>query len=209
MLQQPPPAYPNVAPGRTSGLAIASLVCGIASFVPIFIGSLAAIICGHMALSQIKKSGQQLTGKGMAIAGMILGYLTFAICLIAMAAAIATPVVMKQKQKAESIDEMNRAKILHTHLLAYEKEHGKFPPTLGTLVDEGYITSLDDLLTAEGEGWYYYYGQDSKADPDNILLFAPKSGVALHISGETKWHKGYSDHMHALSSMKNYDRTQE
>jgi peptidyl-prolyl cis-trans isomerase B (cyclophilin B) len=49
----------------TNGLAIASLIC--AFFVPIV-----AIILGHIALSQIKKTGQE--GRGLALAGTILGY---------------------------------------------------------------------------------------------------------------------------------------
>ena len=36
------------------------------------IGFIAGIICGHISLSQIKKTGEQ--GRGMAIAGLIIGY---------------------------------------------------------------------------------------------------------------------------------------
>jgi hypothetical protein len=57
-----------VAPtASTNGFAIAALVAGILS------ASLFAIIFGHVAISQINKTGQQ--GKGMAIAGLVLGYL--------------------------------------------------------------------------------------------------------------------------------------
>jgi hypothetical protein len=35
--------------------------------------SLAAVICGHIALSQIKKTGEK--GRGLAIGGLVLGYL--------------------------------------------------------------------------------------------------------------------------------------
>ena len=38
-----------------------------------FFISLGAVICGHIALSQIKKTGEN--GRGLAIAGLILGYL--------------------------------------------------------------------------------------------------------------------------------------
>ena len=53
---------------KTSGLAIASLVTGVTSIAP------AAIICGHIALSKIKASAGSLSGRGLAIAGTILGY---------------------------------------------------------------------------------------------------------------------------------------
>jgi hypothetical protein len=75
---QPYPAapYPLYQPVRTSGLAIASMVLGI---VWIFwLGSILAVIFGHVALSQIKRSMGALGGRGMAIAGLVLGYLGLA-----------------------------------------------------------------------------------------------------------------------------------
>ena len=54
---------------RTNGFAVGSLVCGI---VPFF-GGIPAVILGHYARGQIRKSGER--GDGMAVAGLILGYL--------------------------------------------------------------------------------------------------------------------------------------
>jgi hypothetical protein len=67
--QQPYPPYPPAPP--TNGLAIAALVCGVGGF---FIGLsfIPAIICGHLARRQIRQTGEQ--GAGMALAGIILGY---------------------------------------------------------------------------------------------------------------------------------------
>lgn len=48
-------------------------VLSIVSLVSAFFVSLAAVICGHIALSQIKRTGEK--GRGMALAGVILGYL--------------------------------------------------------------------------------------------------------------------------------------
>lgn len=57
-----------------AGTAIASLVLGILSVAcfGIFAG-IPAVICGHVALSELGKN-PRLTGKGMAIAGLITGY---------------------------------------------------------------------------------------------------------------------------------------
>ena len=60
-----PQQYAAPMPAGTNGLAIASLICAFV-FWP------AAIILGHMALSQIKKTGQE--GHGLALAGTIIGY---------------------------------------------------------------------------------------------------------------------------------------
>ena len=57
---------------QTNPLAIASLVVG---FVwAMWLGSIAAIVFGHIALRQIRESRGRQTGKGLAIGGLALGY---------------------------------------------------------------------------------------------------------------------------------------
>lgn len=60
----------------TNGLAIASLITGLLGL------NVLAIIFGFIALSQIKKNGQG--GRGMAIAGIIIGFATLIIGIIIM-----------------------------------------------------------------------------------------------------------------------------
>jgi Domain of unknown function (DUF4190) len=70
-------AYPagyGFATDRTNTLAVVSLVLGLLSF------TLLAIIFGHVALSQIKRTGER--GRGMAVAGAVLGYAWTGIVLI-------------------------------------------------------------------------------------------------------------------------------
>ena len=70
----PPPPSPTpqvpVLP-KTSGLAIASLVLGV--FWLYGLGSVLAVIFGSVALRNINRSNGWVTGKGMAIAGLVLG----------------------------------------------------------------------------------------------------------------------------------------
>lgn len=78
-----PGHYPGL-PMTTSGLAIASMVCGIAGYLTCYfvaILGIPAVICGHMALSRINSSPIPVAGRGMAIAGLILGYLGILITL--------------------------------------------------------------------------------------------------------------------------------
>lgn len=66
------------------GLANASLIFAIISNIPSTAGIVAgivAVVCGHLALHKIKKDSNLYTGKGAAIAGLILGYLGLAIGL--------------------------------------------------------------------------------------------------------------------------------
>ncbi|WP_083804950.1 DUF4190 domain-containing protein [Chthoniobacter flavus] len=71
-----PPPPPSVAtlPKQTSGLAIASMVMGIAGLLFQLL-AIPAVVCGHLALSAIKRSQARLTGSGFAVAGLVLGYL--------------------------------------------------------------------------------------------------------------------------------------
>jgi hypothetical protein len=72
---QPAPAYGYAyAPPRpTNVLAIVSLIASVAglSLIP-FIGSIAGVITGHMALKNLKTSGEN--GRGIALAGTIVGW---------------------------------------------------------------------------------------------------------------------------------------
>jgi hypothetical protein len=58
---------------RTNGLAIASLVLGLAGWIVCGLGSVLAIVLGAISLSQIRASGGRESGEGMAKAGIILG----------------------------------------------------------------------------------------------------------------------------------------
>jgi len=75
---------------------VASLVLGILGFATWFITGIPAVICGHVALSKIKKSRGSLTGGGMAIAGLVMGYLSMGLLLIvATSAAMLMPALYR------------------------------------------------------------------------------------------------------------------
>ena len=65
-------------------LAIASLVCGIVSWVAVpIVAAIGAVITGHMARKQIREKTGPEGGDGMAVAGLILGYAHLAVsCLV-------------------------------------------------------------------------------------------------------------------------------
>ncbi|HXW87598.1 MAG TPA: DUF4190 domain-containing protein [Streptosporangiaceae bacterium] len=73
------PYYPPGAVPRNNPLAIAALVCGIAQFLLglVLVGNILlaipAVICGALGIRQINQRGER--GRGMAIAGLVLGIL--------------------------------------------------------------------------------------------------------------------------------------
>lgn len=95
------PAAP--LPAQRSGLAVASLVLGLVGIV-LCLGPLAgipAVICGHMAHSQIRKSGGTIGGDGMATAGLVTGYISIVLVfVIGLLAAIAIPNFVKARNQA-------------------------------------------------------------------------------------------------------------
>jgi hypothetical protein len=66
----------------TSNMAVISLVAGILglTFFPL-LGSIVAVITGPMAKKEIFESGGELSGEGMATAGMVLGWVAIALML--------------------------------------------------------------------------------------------------------------------------------
>jgi hypothetical protein len=84
----PPPVpygYPPPAAPETNGLAIASLTAGILWLG--WLGSIAAVIFGHVALAQIKRSGGREGGQGLAVAGLVLGWFGVGTLLLVVLAA--------------------------------------------------------------------------------------------------------------------------
>jgi hypothetical protein len=66
---------------RTNGMAVASLVAALLWMG--WFGSVAAIVLGHVALRQINESGGRQSGRGLAVAGLVIGY--FAVLIAALA----------------------------------------------------------------------------------------------------------------------------
>lgn len=68
---------------KTSSLAVTSLVSGILGWTLLpFIGTIVAIITGHLARKEIRTSNGQLDGDGLAIAGLVLGWVSVALLVI-------------------------------------------------------------------------------------------------------------------------------
>ena len=84
----------TVAPlvARTNGLAIASLACGLAQFVFGPLATIPAIVFGHMARCQIKRTGEQ--GAGLALAGLILGWATVILAVLVLIVGLAVTAAM-------------------------------------------------------------------------------------------------------------------
>ncbi len=65
---------------KINGLAMASLACGLAQFAFGPLATIPAIVLGHMARYQIKRTGEQ--GAGLALAGLVLGWAAMILAIL-------------------------------------------------------------------------------------------------------------------------------
>jgi hypothetical protein len=75
----------NVEVRQNSSLAIISLVAGILGWTLLpFLGSVGAIITGHMARKEIRRN-PALSGDGLALTGLILGWVSVLLWILGIA----------------------------------------------------------------------------------------------------------------------------
>lgn len=76
----PPPPAPEPTPYASAPVGPKTNTMAIISLVLAFFISLGAVITGHIALGQIKRTGEG--GRGLALAGLILGYIGLVVGLL-------------------------------------------------------------------------------------------------------------------------------
>lgn len=160
-----PGGVPPVTPEKTSRMAIASLVCSLVFCLGI--PSILAVIFGHLSLSEIKKSAGRLGGKGIATAGLVLGYVGVAFIPLALIiAAIAIPNLLRARMAANESSAMSAIRTLNVAELSYSSAHdGGFTCSLAELQQDnlidpalasgrknGYVLGLRDCVPEKPDG---------------------------------------------------------
>lgn len=138
MTEITPPPPGSSTPPRTSGLAVWSLVLGILGLLCFSIFSaIPGVICGHQALSKIKHSGGSLTGQGLAIGGLITGYLgiAWAIIFIPLVIAIAIPNFVKGRATAQTVICVNNLREIDAAKQQWAAETGSGKDAVPTPAD--------------------------------------------------------------------------
>ena len=122
---------------QTDGKATGSLILGILSLLCFsFLAGIPAVILGHISRKNIRQSMGRLKGDGMALAGMIMGYISFAaIPLMLIIAAIAIPNLLRAKLAANDSAAASRVRTLNTAQVTYST----------TYPAKGYARNLEAL----------------------------------------------------------------
>jgi type II secretory pathway pseudopilin PulG len=128
----PGPAGKAEEPMRRSGQATASLILGLFSFVPPV--GLLAVIFGHLALADIRRSRGRLLGEGMAVFGLVVGYVSLGVWVIIGLSALVKPVLPSSRRAADRQLTLLRLRTINTAATTYAAiyEHG-YPPSLAAL----------------------------------------------------------------------------
>ena len=178
----PAPAHgaaPIVAAG-SSNLALISMICGVLSFFTIGLTSIPAVIMGHMARSRIKKSMGAISGNGLALAGLIMGYLCIVLTFIAILASLAVPAFTQVQIKGNQVKAVSNAKQIVLGMKQYAADHeGKYPATLEPLFEEQILTDRKLLefpsqLNVPGQGWEYLGAGHTDTDPGNLIILTSR-----------------------------------
>ena len=134
-----------------------------------------------MSLSSIKRAQGALTGKGMAIAGLVMGYISiaFAALLLVLVASGLNPLYAKIKSELSAKTAMRTGYQIHQAIFAYSTAHqGKLPDTLEDLVMEGLVE--EKLLTTLPPGYpadfweYRGKGLNMEEDDSNTVILQGK-----------------------------------
>ena len=82
-VQPPTPADTGYGVGATNGFAIAALVLGIIGVTAMpFIPSVLALIFGYKGRREIDQSNGTQQGRGLAVAGIVLGWIGVVVCVL-------------------------------------------------------------------------------------------------------------------------------
>lgn len=130
---------PDLVPTKTSGLAIASLVLGVVSLGCGCLTGIPGIICGLVGLKQIGESEKtqsvpRLTGRGLAISGIIASSILMMVGILATLVALLLPAIQSAREAARRTMSFNNLKVIGLAMFNFADAYrGAFPVAI---VDE-------------------------------------------------------------------------
>jgi len=189
--------YAQVAPSIGNGLAVTSLVFGIIGFCLPIIGGLVAIVTGILGLSRTKDP--RVGGRGLAIAGLVLGCVSIVVSLIVvpLQISILLPALNRAREQANRVKCASNMRQLGLALELYANSNGgNFPDKLEdvlqadhSLLPAVFVCPSDDKTPSTGTSQqsiaadiaggkhssYIYVGRGlTTSEPsDTVLLYEP------------------------------------
>ena len=144
---QPAPPMESLA---TSGLAITALVLGLLGCIPPL--GIIALVLGIVAINQIDRPENRLTGRGIALAGAILGGINTIVLVPLLLISILLPALDGAHRNAQRMESNTRLRGIHLGMVQYAQGNKQKFPGLGKdndptvegryqiLLDNNYVT---------------------------------------------------------------------
>jgi hypothetical protein len=156
------------------GKAMASLLLGFLSIVPLSIfAGVPAVVLGHLSRASVRRSQGRLKGSGLALAGLIMGYLSLALFPVVFFTGIAIPHLFRGQIAVNEASALNTLRSINYAATTYHVEHNAYPATLQELGSAS-LFPLDSAVTSLGtqSGYRFTYKPSSlgggyvlRADP--------------------------------------------
>lgn len=193
--QTTPPLRPGVAPAHVpvasvprTGLAVATLVVGIAGLVACPLVGFIAIVTGTIALIRAGNEPHRYGGRGMAIAGLVCGsasvlLIPLYLCMGGIVLSILAPSLSRARELSKRLVCATNMKAIGVAWKTYARDHpGEGVPTLDWLVDRGSIAP-DQIICpssdlTESNYLIVRYGTsdvDRGMDDRTVVMYEPKS----------------------------------
>ena len=167
--------FPSPPPQAGNGLATTSLVLGILFCLGPFTG-IPAVICGHLARSRIRTSSNPSSGAGMALAGLILGYLGIALWLLLIPATL-LPLLAQKKQQAQQSNCISNLKQVGLAARIYANDHNEnLPPNFLSMSNE---LNTPRILFCPGDSAHTRAENFAQFTPGNITYEFLRPGESL------------------------------
>ena len=182
------PAVPG-QPQRTDPKAVWSLVLGILSLTCFWIlTGIPAIVLGHISRSNIRKSLGVLKGEGMALAGLIMGYISVAaLPVVLIVATIAIPSMLRSRQFANEAAAISNLKAINSAEILYRSTEGTKYVDLKDLVD---ARLLDESYYGAKDGYTYNVtvsGDDYVAEANPATLNTGRYAYTITSDGVVRY----------------------
>jgi type II secretory pathway pseudopilin PulG len=162
---------------------------------------IAAIVTGHMALGRIKKSGGVLQGRGIALAGLIIGYFFTVVFVIVIGVLASFGFVAGSTafNKAKHVSAMASAMAVESAVQNFHMDYGTLPAegsTDMTVDTAGDVKLLEVLLgmnsTVNPRSIQFLSVREGKDNKDGIVYTPDGQGVAGLFD---PWGRGYQVRM--------------
>jgi type IV pilus assembly protein PilA len=184
---------------ETNGKAIASLILGF--FFLLFPAAVLAVVLGHLSYSDIKRSAGRLKGKGMAVAGLVLGYCGIALIPFLIIAAIAIPNLLRSRMAANQASAVGSLRTINTAAMTYASTYNQGyptslaalgPPRSGAAPDADAAGLIDEVLASgTRSGYVLRYAPGEKGADGRVDKYTLRADPV--ISGNTGMNHYFTD----------------